>query len=311
MKDKLITFVNKHKCSKIFAAFGIVAVLLSCMIIPSFAAEDTTFQTIAPITFNDFSGNVTAVAFPGAHTEQLYIKSDGTVSVEKDYLNYTDYNTNSATRIKTMTYNGATVSYFELYVYCNYSSIYVNYYPYDASISGSSNYILTDINSFVVAPLEHTYNSSTQYSYRFSIILYTRSAYDAGYEEGYAAGQEAGYDAGYTAGGQDGYVAGEEYGYSNGYTTGVGVGYDQGYNAGSQAGYDQGFAAGAESTDSGNLGHNLLGDTLNAPMNALNNFTIYDPDPSDNSPGITLGLVVGGVICLSLFIAFLKIFAGG
>lgn len=289
MKDKLITFVNKHKCSKIFAAFGIVAVLLSCMIIPSAAAEDTTFQTIAPITFNDFSGNVSAVAFPGAHSLPLYFVSNNEVTAERTYLNYGDYSTNTSTRIKTMTYNGVTVSYFELYVYCNYQNINVNGTVYDPSISGAANTILTDVYQFEVYPVSGSYDSTTQYSYRFSVLLYSRDLYELGYEEGFTAGRADGYSAGYESGSS---------------STVVESARTEGYNAG--------YAAGRVSSDSANLGHNLIGDTLSAPMDGLNDFVLYDSDgPDGEAKPITLGLVVGGAIALTLFMAFLKLFAGG
>lgn len=109
------------------------------------------------------------------------------------------------------------------------------------------------------------------------------------------------YNKGYDAG----YNSGYDYGYTQGLLQGQGSGYQDGYNTGYDVGYDDGVSA----TDSQNLGKNLLGNTLNAPMIALNQFVLYDP-PGDLPP-ITLGSVLGGVISLSLFIAFLKIFAGG
>ena len=67
-----------------------------------------------------------------------------------------------------------------------------------------------------------------------------------------------------------------------------------------------------ESTDSANLGQNLIGDTLSAPMDGLNDFVLYDSDgPDGDAKPITLGLIVGGAIALTLFMAFLKLFAGG
>lgn len=73
-------------------------------------------------------------------------------------------------------------------------------------------------------------------------------------------------------------------------------------------GYSIGYRDGRNSTDSENLGENLLGSTLSAPFEALNDFTIYK---STSGFEVTLGLVIGGAICLTLFMAFLKIFAGG
>lgn len=89
-------------------------------------------------------------------------------------------------------------------------------------------------------------------------------------------------------------------GYSQGFSDGQILGYDSGYN--------DGYSDGRSSTDSENLGQNLLGDTLSAPLRALNQFTLYE---STSGFKVTLGLVVGGAISLTLFIAFLKIFTGG
>lgn len=97
-------------------------------------------------------------------------------------------------------------------------------------------------------------------------------------------------------------------GYGEGYSSGYDVGYDQGYSEAYDDGYSVGYEDGAASNSSENFGKNLLGDTLSAPMDALNQFTLYE---SSSGFKVTLGLVVGGAISLTLFIAFLKIFAGG
>lgn len=106
-------------------------------------------------------------------------------------------------------------------------------------------------------------------------------------------------------------VTGVEYnqGYRAGYTDGKDEGITLGYNDGYQSGYDIGYDDGVDATESSAFGKNLLADTLNAPMNALNQFVLYES--TDGYYTITLGSVVGGVIAFSLFIAFLKLFAGG
>ena len=94
------------------------------------------------------------------------------------------------------------------------------------------------------------------------------------------------------------------FGYWGAWYTGFDVGYDQGLDQG----YDQGFEFGSNSNASASLGNNLIGDTLSAPMTALNNFVLYT---SPSGVQISLGLVLGSVIALTFFIAFLKLFAGG
>lgn len=95
-------------------------------------------------------------------------------------------------------------------------------------------------------------------------------------------------------------------------------GYLAGYQAGItstekrdeyfQEGYDEGFADGLNSTSSSSLGQNLIGDTLSAPIRALNSFTLFT---SPSGVDVSLGMVFGSLIALVLFIAFLKMFAGG
>lgn len=105
------------------------------------------------------------------------------------------------------------------------------------------------------------------------------------------------FNQGYSVGEDAGYAAGEEYGYSQGL---LNSDYSEAYN--------KGYADAESDIDSGDWGVNLLGDTLSAPIKALNNFIIVTTPSGYN---ITLGLVVGCVIALTLFIAFLKLFAGG
>lgn len=80
-----------------------------------------------------------------------------------------------------------------------------------------------------------------------------------------------------------------------------------GNNDGYHDGYLEGYNFGISQNSSTSFGENLIGETLAAPFKGLNQFILYEgPNGS-----VSLGLVLGGVICLSLFIAFLKIFAGG
>lgn len=105
-----------------------------------------------------------------------------------------------------------------------------------------------------------------------------------------------GYDKGYQSGESDGYFRGKQ----DGYNEGILVDNEQAYN--------EGYYNGQQDIDSGTWGENLLGHTLSAPIRALNQFTLVTTPSGFN---ITLGLVVGCAIALTLFIAFLKLFAGG
>lgn len=127
----------------------------------------------------------------------------------------------------------------------------------------------------------------------------------ANFLDSYAVKLNANNSDEYNQGYEAGYNAGYNYGYSQGQIFGNASGYQDGYDTG----YNQGYDEGVSSTGSQQLGKNLLVDTLTAPMNALNEFVLYES--SDGLFEISLGDIVGGVIAFSLFIAFLKLFAGG
>lgn len=95
----------------------------------------------------------------------------------------------------------------------------------------------------------------------------------------------------YTKGFKDGEKAGIKYAEDN-----LKPGWEE-------AAKQEGIEEGRNFTGSQNLGANLLGDTISAPFEALDNFVIYGH--------ITLLDVLGACISLSLLIAFLKMFAGG
>lgn len=72
--------------------------------------------------------------------------------------------------------------------------------------------------------------------------------------------------------------------------------YNQGYSIGYNTGYDEGFA------------QDILGSTLSAPFRALNSVVLW---VSPSGFTITLFGVFGAAVSLLVFIAFLKMFAGG
>ena len=98
--------------------------------------------------------------------------------------------------------------------------------------------------------------------------------------------------------------------YQSGYLAGLDVGLnstdkrDQYF----QEGYDAGFVDGVHSTSSATLGQSLIGDTLSAPIKALNQFILFT---SPSGINVSLGMIFGSMIALTLFLAFLKMFAGG
>lgn len=232
--------------------------------------DDSIYQSIAPISFSDFSGTATAVAFPGPHSISLKVNADN----GRTYLGNSDYHEYSDI-IKTMVINDESVPYVQIYFKCNYPSVSRNGVYYSGSLSSNTiTDTLSGVTSFEVYPVEHSYDPDTLYYYTWNILLGDFFTYDSVYNQGFVAGVESS-------------EARDKY-YSEG--------------------YDVGLQDGLQSSASSSLGSNLLGDTLSAPMRALNSFVLYTT-PSGVS--ISLGLVLGSAISLTLFIAFLKLFAGG
>lgn len=269
-KSKLAKIL-RTKSAKIFVCSLIVVILVSSAVIPSFADDQVSYQTIAPVEFLNFSGDVSAVAFPGPHSLALY--HDG--SAMRYYLNSSDY-TEKNTRILYGSFGGQTnVPYIQIHLSCNYGLVYIDGVSYSGSNAASTiTDTLSGVTTFSCLASQHSYNADVTYYYTWNILLGNFFNYDQVYQDGFSAG----------------------------------VNSSEAEDKWYQSGYNEGLSDGRASTDSANLGENLLGDTLSAPMDALNSFTLYE---SSSGFKVTLGLVVGGAISLTLFIAFLKIFAGG
>lgn len=281
--------ILQTRFAKILASFLIFVVLISSFAIYSFADDTSYYLTIVPISFNNF-GRLTSVAsFQNSRTIDLAYYDSSTQQDYRTSLNRNDYLVNDTSTLFTKTVYGVSVEYFTISVFCQYDAIYVNSVVYDqATASSGSHALLMNPFQFVCYPVTNSaiggYNTF-YFDVVVSIDELTAEAYDRGFESGLTEGYQNGFDLGYESGSSSQAIQNAR---------------DEGYN--------QGVADGRTMTDSQNLGSNLLGDTLNAPMKALNDFVIYE---STNGFEVTLGLVVGGAISLTLFIAFLKIFAGG
>lgn len=86
--------------------------------------------------------------------------------------------------------------------------------------------------------------------------------------------------------------------------------YKNGYQQGTlnSDNYKKGYNDAARSMSDGTFGENFLGNLFSAPVRALNSFTLI------TTPGgveITLGGILAACIALTVFIAFLKLYAGG
>lgn len=275
---------NSLRLKKIGALIGIIVLVLSSFTVFCFAADSPVYQTISPISFNNFSDFSAFASFSQSDQIELSSAINGVQVVNRTYINNNDYYYNNSSNLMTKTYNGETVTYFTISIRCQYSAVYVNSVVYNQTSATVNNHAtISGAFQFECFPVESSLISGYT-SYSFDIIVSEQTAIDQARQEGYDQGYSEGYSSGY----------------SNGSVTGS--------EQARQEGYDQGYADGRDSTDSENLGQNLLGDTLNAPMNALNGFILYE---SSSGFQVTLGLVVGAVISLTLFIALLKIFAGG
>lgn len=80
------------------------------------------------------------------------------------------------------------------------------------------------------------------------------------------------------------------------------------YSSGYDAGYPIGYKLGYDVASASVLGKNLLGDTLLAPVRALDSIVLYT---SSNGFRVTLWGVFGTVVGVSLFIWFMKMFLKG
>jgi hypothetical protein len=81
-------------------------------------------------------------------------------------------------------------------------------------------------------------------------------------------------------------------------------GYNQGYEVGKIEGYNLGYNTGVSS----GFGNNLIGETLAAPVRALDSFVLYE---TSSGFSITLWGVFSTVLAVALTIWFIKMFAGG
>lgn len=114
-----------------------------------------------------------------------------------------------------------------------------------------------------------------------------------------------------------GYEDGYRYGFSTGYDEGFDEGYNEGYNEGYAEGqdtdaYQSGYDAAVRDIDSGEFGRNFIGNVLKAPFDALNTFTLVQWTTAEGTTiTISLAAIISAAIGVSLFIWFLKLFAGG
>lgn len=84
--------------------------------------------------------------------------------------------------------------------------------------------------------------------------------------------------------------------------------FNDGYAQGNEDGYNDGYNRGYNKASSEVFGETLLGDTFNMPLNALNNWVLFE---TSTGLEVTMGGLFTAVIALAVLIIFLKMFAGG
>lgn len=297
----LRSFCSRHG-KKVLAVLGSVLVLMSCMILPTFASSPIdplqplvdwhvvdrlqppdNYESLEMINWNNAYINGNSII------DYSWLLSDLTLLIDDNStfyrLSYSQavsvsyvYDLDSQTKTVSFTTRTTNPFTFLTYVYDMASSsstfqIYSAYSEVNELVSpGASIQMFYDplsLSGDNVGALYGLFGNSTVTNYPSFIA-------------GRQVGNEAGYNVGYRAGLQVALDNNEA--------------YQQGYNDASQ------------DIDSGEWGVNLLGETLSAPIRALNQFILVTTPSGFN---ITLGLVVGCCIALVLFIAFLKMFAGG
>ena len=133
----------------------------------------------------------------------------------------------------------------------------------------------------------------------YEVLQYS---YRVGYDDGNRFGYQLGFD--------DGYIKGEIDGYDNGYAVGYNDGYSE--NIFYADAYNDGYYDAVSEVKSGDFGRNFLSGVFTAPLKALENFTLVSwRTQSGTTISISLITILSAIVGLSLFIWFLKMFAGG
>ena len=268
MKNKFKRFM-KSKWSKIFCCVMICCVFISLFTISASAAP-LSYDTI------NFSfgllNNGTIKAFP---------YKSGTINLYKGGVTYvSSLDLNSHVDSLIASGDGSGVKTFDVQVVCYNSSLIVNGVSYfgttDYSFSGGT-YWLDYYDFYSINPGIDS-SSSVPYFYEFTIYAMDPDVFNE-------------YGESYLSGFKDGVNSSES--------------KNKWYPQGFESGYQQGVLDGVNSSQSTSFGQNLLGDTLSAPMKALNNFTLF---VAPNGTSVTLGGIIGALIGLSLLLVFLSFF---
>lgn len=280
MKKILVKF-RKSKWSKVFACCLICTVFISMFSISSSAAS---IYDTAKFTYSFYQGAASLIH--GASGTTLY--KSGT-----SYVSSVNFNN---VQLAGSLYD-PTHFYYVISISCNFSSITVNGESYDGVLySPDRNYIsYSESKTYSFVGSSSNYSKDVSYAYFICIPVMNTDSLSNDYQAGFHAGVQS-EDA-------------KKLWYNSAFENGIisqdakNKWYPQGYDAG----YAAGLADGSNANASQKLGQNLIGDTLSAPIRAINSITLFT---APNGVTVTLGSVFGALIGLSLFLAFLKMFGG-
>lgn len=231
--------------------------------------------------------------------------TDGNKFVYFDFNTLVDGTTTRSLRIRFKIDNDTGEMLSVEYVFDEYGTF-----------GGAQMLCATAVTADNIVPLAYGQSMNLLVPYKCLLSDYRdfSSGYSKSYDDGYAEGREEwrehGLDEGYYLGYTEGYMEG----YDKGYDDGELDGYDDGYNDGSDAntGYQNGYNDAVAQIESGDFGRNFLGGLFSAPIEALKSFTLVEwTTTSGLEVSLNVFMIISAAIGVSLFIWFIKLFAGG
>ena len=324
---------------KIKKILPIVMLLLVLFTLPAMAAENTNTQTMTNVSlrFNAgidrvYANSVGAIRVNGTvlaeckysidHVEDEYIFRFYNIIGELNVTSVAFYNTVGATTAGFMVSGNELVDACEINVTVPHEGTTAvleirfsdDIVPSPGMPGGLAHqaYVACYNHDVIAVSIQLTGDALDLTSDEWRVVdWYGTLNYDiwqTDYDRGYADGYEKGFDDGYDVGYREGNVGGGSGGGSGGGYTEADLeaaradGYEQGYRNGRNAGYDIGYVDGKNSKLADGI-FSGVGDFLIGTIGGFMAFELM--------PNISIGGIIMFIIGISLFIAFIKFFAGG
>lgn len=213
----------------------------------------------------------------------LYVAMDGTVLYRANWDGYYEPSTGNL--------------YMDVYGISVSSNFYSSFEIYEYQIA----FVPKNNDDCVLLSLVTGFFSDSA-PYYYSDKVYSPSTFYDGYSRSY--------NIGYADGERYGY----QYGYDDGYADGVIDGYEQGMQeqVSVEEAFDNGYNTAVLEINSGQFGRNFLGGALSAPFRVLQDIHIIEwTTEGGRTVSISFMTIFVAIFSLSLFIWFMKMFAGG